>query len=210
MDYTAWDTWLLPHVLPVVRTICRHTPKKGTLLDIGANIGLVTQLVLCQRPDISATLFEPVQDYYLEARKRLRRSARLYAFGLSNTTQKMQIYRHPENLGWNTLVAEKTTKNMVKEEIQVREYDSTPGLPTQASFIKIDVEGWEWAVILGMRKTLKAMQPKPVILMEVAWGIKHPFYKQECAMFAFLKKLGYTQTRACEQEKTVNMLFLPK
>jgi len=67
-------------------------------------------------------------------------------------------------------------------------YDLVPPA-ADVSFIKIDVEGWELAVLQGAARTLK-MNHYPRILFEAwpdAW-----FAEQKRALFEYLKDLGYT------------------
>ena len=106
------------------------------------------------------------------------------------------------NLGWNSLVAEKTEeqkKAMHGETIRtvtLDEYVNTHHI-TCIDAMKIDTEGFEANVAQGLRRALQEMAHSdcmPVLFIEIGWGTApgtRKDYQVERDMFATLQNLGY-------------------
>lgn len=64
---------------------------------------------------------------------------------------------------------------------------------TEIDFIKIDTEGFEAYVLDGFLDTLKILEKKPYMLIEMGWGRKHPHFNFSKKIFDELYKLGYVR-----------------
>lgn len=136
--------------------------ERGLAVDIGAHVGLWAHVlstyferVVCfePHPDLYPCLARNVQDID---------NVEIYETALSDKDGWLEMIRPPSNSGnacvWNESVR-------VKGLRRARAYalDSFP-LDQMISFIKIDVEGWEYKVLKGAEQTIK--KDKPVLVIE--------------------------------------------
>ena len=78
---------------------------------------------------------------------------------------------------------------------------------TKIDLIKIDVEGFECRVIEGVLKTLKKMENKPYLYVEVGWGKKHPEWDYCKNIYDKLFEIGYKRVEF--KNETEDILFEP-
>jgi FkbM family methyltransferase len=183
----VWDL-LVDAVAPYIST-------ESVIIDVGANIGYFS-LCLTEKLGRVKTLylFEPVPHLADLCKKTFATSAvetHVYAIGLSDEESTTDIYVGADgNLGWNTIVAEKASPNMIKVPIALKVFDRC-GIDAVPGFIKIDVEGVEYKVLRGMRESLARWHPLPVILCELSWGSSHPHWHEVVQVIQELKTIGY-------------------
>jgi len=167
-------------------SLIRQDVKPGDIVcDIGANIGLVTlimnklvgksgrvyaiepsavnNVVLCKNVDLNGYASRTIVE----------------KFGVSDADGDIIFYNSDKsNLGSCILTKNSSGNTSL---ISVRSIDSyfnqIRDIPV---FYKMDVEGYEAKILLGMRETLKRSPPKTKILIEV-----HPQYYSEDLNMAF-------------------------
>jgi FkbM family methyltransferase len=174
-DYPAF--WTMPH-----DTICREIllngfyekellmgmsqlveSKAGTVLDIGANIGNHT--VFFSRIFENVISFEPVPRncWILKANLHLNqiRNVHLVEKGLGNKNERLFFHNDPRNtndrLSRNN-PSQASGENTVDVVIGDEELGKL-GYPSPISMIKIDVEGLEPEVIMGLERTIASNMP---------------------------------------------------
>jgi FkbM family methyltransferase len=113
----------------------------------------------------------------------------LHPFGLSDEAGTLRWAYNPASTG-NTRVDPNGPI-----ECEVRRLDDVD-LGGPISFLKIDVEGWELAVLRGAKQTL--LRDRPAIIVEQKPGIGSKYWNSDHAGLRFLEKLGARQrwTRA--------------
>jgi FkbM family methyltransferase len=196
-----------------------YLPRDGVLFDVGANIGYFTK-VLAEELDFEgrAHLFEPIPHLASlceETLGTLKFETTLHSYGLSDEDAWVDIYvANSGNLGWNTMVAGKTSAGMKPLSIEVRRFDEAE-ISVIPHVVKIDVEGAEYRVLAGMAAALERWSPKPTILCEIGWGTSHPHWEAELEAFASLLAMGYQpQTLSGEHvelatlTRTTDILFV--
>lgn len=192
----------------------------GLVLDVGGNIGYFSRTMI----DVTAwdgriELFEPMPTLAALARQTLTDlgdRVRIHEFGLGESDATLTLHVAGDgNLGWNTLIGGKTQSNMQQVQIQVRAFDSL-GLDEAPCLVKIDVEGAEAQVLLGMMGALERWTPRPALLCEIGWGQSHPDWEKELAVFDRLAALGYRPQSTSGEPvelaaltKTSDVLFIP-
>lgn len=196
-------------------------PQDGVLFDVGANIGYFSRVIGDELGfGGEAHLFEPIPhlaelcDHTVDGSNF---SSTVHMYGLSDEDAVVDIFvANSGNLGWNTMVAEKRTSGMVPISIDVRRFDDL-NLGVVPDVIKIDVEGAEHRVLMGMRESLTKWSPPPAILCEIGWGSNHPDWDAELAAFKMLEDLGYTtvgldgiSVDVNDLTRTTDVLFVPK
>lgn len=204
----------------LIDSVVPYLNPEAPIFDVGANIGYFS-LRLMERIGFrgSCYLFEPVPNLQKLCRQTFdgkKFNSHVQDYGLSDKDGTVELFiAQNGNIGWNTLIAEKSSAAMKKLQIQVRRFDDV-GLDVRPQFIKIDVEGAEYLVLRGMLSSLAKWQSKPVILCEIGWGTQHPNWNDELAVFGELERLGY---RICDLKggaidvkglnQTTDVLFLP-
>ncbi len=191
--------------------------KGNWILDVGCNTGMFVQSFLEEFPESSILGFEPVKVYYQYASALFKNNANVYLenYALGDFDGSGTIYVAQENIGWNTLIKEKTDgdNSQTEEQISVISFDKYldyTGLDSVIfDVVKIDTEGYEFKVINGMKHFLK--KQKPAIICEVAWGSEHPYWKEELEAFEFLFSIGYktdVRDQILNLKSTTDILFM--
>ncbi len=190
LDHWAEQVRISNPLLP--RQIAECVPEGGLFIDVGANVGVITEEVLKQR-GCDAILFEPVPEFHSYCLEKLGHKATVEGYALGDESGKAILYLGfvSGNFGWNTLIQEKTTSDMSPLEVQVLSLDEyLESHPVERlDAIKIDTEGYEYKVLRGMQKTL--LRFHPMIFLEIGWGISHPDWQEEVGVFEWLFANGY-------------------
>lgn len=171
-------------------------PDKGAILDIGANIGIMTVSLARKFPHATVFSFEPMPQN-LKALKRIIRYFRLKNVQLFETALgeeageltmvmpvldkvKMQGLSHVvEGDNSDPLNQGLTFRVPVKKLDEIKELTALPAIHA----IKIDVENFEYPVLKGGRELL--LKHKPVIYCEL-WK-----NERRDLTLDYLKGLGY-------------------
>ena len=160
----------------VFRVIERLLTRPGVFIDVGANLGQTLGKVLkvdCSRDYLG---FEPQIAACHLVNRFIRdnnlRNARVLPVGLSSGNHIKKFY----SLGDADCMASlaRTERHMDETVIQTREGDEVLdelGI-SQISAIKIDVEGTELDVLLGLQKTL--LSHRPPVIFEVLPNFEGP------------------------------------
>ncbi len=144
---------------------------KGIVLDIGANIGAVSIPLALNNPQITFLCFDPHPVIF----KRLSGNIELnnlqnvkpYQVALSNQTKQLEFYAQTENknMGLSSLTP---VENIRTEKIIVDAFTGDDFLkakhPEEIIMIKIDVQGVEKDVLVGLTQSIQ--RDKPVIVFE--------------------------------------------
>jgi FkbM family methyltransferase len=127
-------------------------------IDIGANSGSVS---LPFAKIIKTICFEPIKYNFDKLKKNYQinnnlKKFRLFNFGLSNVNERKKIFFSDihSNIGTASIVRF-YKKNNKYEEIKLKKLDDILKFKNKSLLIKIDVEGYEDKVMLGMKKLLK-------------------------------------------------------
>ncbi len=188
--------------------------KGNWVLDVGCNIGVFIDHFLTQIPNVNILAFEPVKAYYNHCLTKYKDHSNIYFenAALSDMEGNGEIYVASKNIGWNTMISEATdednreTRQQIKTICFDRYYDYT-GLSqneVKFDFVKIDVEGYEYKVLQGMKNFLR--EQKPAILCEIGWGKGHPHWDEELQAFEYLYSIGYSR----EHEEEIQNLSCTK
>ena len=155
-------------------TFDRFIKPGDTVLDIGANIGLMTlKAATLAGPTGRVIAFEPNPEVYprLERHVALNglRNVEVRRHALGATPGSLPIYVGASNVTNASLVAHEGDR--VVAEVPIHRLDDIMG-DRPAHFIKIDVEGFEAEVLKGAAQLLARC--RPTILMEFIRGMATP------------------------------------
>lgn len=196
-------------------------PDNSIVLDIGANIGIMTVHLAKRIKNVEVFSFEPIP-YNVSILNRVIRffkleNVRVFEFALGNedgyAEMIMPVINAVKMQGLSHVVHSSITENNHGEsfKIKIRKLDSLEELKNQSkkvSAIKMDVENFEFFVLEGGKGLLK--QHQPLIYIEL-WENQN---REKC--FELIKNLGYDiyvtdkmQTKLFDKElhKTQNFIF---
>lgn len=180
---TEWEGGLEPEL----RYLDRLVRKKGTALDIGANIGIFSYRLSGLAKQVVA--FEINDDLLEELQAWNPGNIKVVAKGLSSEAHEATLYIPVLNgkklVGWASLTPGNCpdTNEHITKRVETVTLDSLA--PSDVTFIKIDVEGHELEVLRGAVETLKVN--RPVIMVEIR---EHNL----AAVRELLADLGYAET----------------
>ena len=166
---------------------------EGTILDIGANLGIMTWHLLSYFKKAQIWAFEPIPDNLavLKATTAEVAEDRLKIFNKALGEEKgklKMVLPRVENVkmqGLSHVVHETITEFNEGDfyEVDVEKLDNLVEKDLRVSGIKIDVENFEYFVLKGGQEMIK--ENKPIIYSEL-WDNENRY---KC--FEFLESLGY-------------------
>lgn len=142
--------------------IKKHLKKGSVFIDIGANIGqhsLFASRVVGNTGKVIS--FEPVKRLYNQFKKSIEinnlSNIEAFNFGCGDKEEELEIYLNQENMGASSIIGD--NKKNGSESIKIIVPDDILFNEDKIDFIKIDVEGYEYHVLLGLDKTLNKHHP---------------------------------------------------
>ena len=189
MSLPEWEAKHEPLVAEAVERVLPYLPQGGLFLDIGANVGAFSRLLRERRPDVRGILFEPVRKYHGICAERFADDDMIEVvnIALGDENGERTIYKAPHNYGANSLVEEimhdrrpeayvRPDTVIEEETIQLRrvtDFLNERGI-TSVDLVKSDTEGYDYAVLDGIRPWIESTGCEPVILAEVLQEYFHP------------------------------------
>ncbi len=128
-------------------------PTEPVILDVGANLGAYSRVVLARFPTVSLHCFEPVPEAFALLKQALGDDprVRLHPYGLSDESRRTLIYS--SGVAGDNLASlhPGRSSGAVSQPIEVRRLEEVaPELGiTRIDFLKIDAEGHDLAVLRG-------------------------------------------------------------
>ena len=151
-------------------SLLREVPlKSGVVIDIGANLGLLSVLLAKRNPETIIYAFEPNPSTFRALRQNLIRN-RAY-----NVLPKEAAISDLDGaVAFNADSVNRATASITSDLVPNREYVRCERLDSfvrenkiqEIAFLKIDVEGFESAVLEGARHTVQNVRPA-VVMFEV-------------------------------------------
>ncbi len=200
------------------------TQLHGTVIDVGANVGAFSAAIRRKCADCEIVMFEAVPDYASYCERHKDDHMTVVQTGLSDDSAQASLWvsQDPSNRGWNTMIEAEVDKVHMEERVMsfvtfdswleghASNAASLRDFEASISLIKIDTEGAEHRVLKGMRSYLARVQPKPTLLIEVAWGPgKHPEWQKEMEAFEWLFAHGYRRNEVAKITGTTDVMFEP-
>jgi FkbM family methyltransferase len=151
--------------------IINDIQSSGVIIDVGANIGSMSLLYAKLNPSALIYAFEPHPDLFKIAQHNLSlnpfKNIHLFNKGLGNKQGVLKLYEVNEhNPGMNRIVADELDAPF--REIEIIQLDAfiMEQQITSVDLIKIDVEGFEYAVLEGAMQTLKKHTPTLILELD--------------------------------------------
>ncbi|OIO31240.1 hypothetical protein AUJ77_00315 [Candidatus Nomurabacteria bacterium CG1_02_43_90] len=155
-----------PQILDLLVT---YLKKGSTFVDIGANIGQHSMLAGSIVGDTGKVYsFEPIPyiyEQFLDSLKinHFERIVHAHNVALGKENKEESLYVEKNNVGGSSIVSSKG-KEGEKISITIKRGDELLESLSRIDMVKIDVEGYEYEVLVGIKKTLK--KHKPIIVLE--------------------------------------------
>lgn len=168
-------------------------------LDIGANVG--TYSIELSKISKKVIAFEPIKKIFTDTKEYLPKNVFLNNFALGNCMKKQKIFtplKKNTNIEYALSSIKNKPKQFVSEMIAIKKFDlifKKKNILDKIDFVKIDTEGYEYEIILGMKKFLK--KNNPILLIEIEKKHNKKFEK----LFLLMKNLGFKVCIFNDKEK---------
>jgi FkbM family methyltransferase len=197
-------------------------PSEGLILDIGANIGMMSVIFASNFPESEIIAFEPIPSN-IKAFKRVTKMFRLKniilketALGEKNGKIKMvlPVIKNSRRQGLSHVWKEGITEDWNQGElftVSIFKLDHLNELHTgkKVAAIKVDVENYEYEVFCGAKEIIEKHQP---IIYSELWD-----NDKRSLCIELLKGMGYdihivenNELKVYTDQKEINFIFLPK
>lgn len=190
----VWDPQI-PEILKLI------SPQSGVVVEIGANIGTSILPHTQNFPELQFKLYEPVPTFYnllIENHKtfNFKKNSEIFqiAFG-DNENETIEI-----NVGLGTAGKTKLVHyQMIDQKINVpsRKFDSF-FQNEKISFIKLDVDGYEFTILKGAENILKSQHP--MLFIEFSAKLMVDINQSPYDIINLLKSIGYNQIKIWDNE----------
>lgn len=164
----------------MVRLFNSLVPPRGSVLDVGANVGC-TAILFGQIAD-EVVAFEPLPSTFAFLEANVRRSGlrnvRTVNCGLGGEVGRERLLFSPENRSGAVVISDSDLHPVgAVQEIEVRRLDDEVGRlgVDRIDFIKLDVEGFERSVLQGASDTLA--RHRPVVQLELNHWCLNTFHR---------------------------------
>ena len=198
--YLHIDDWIQQHMYFLggyeeaeLKAVEQFLTADSVFIDIGANIGLYTLFAANAINENGQVIsFEPFTPNFNSLTKNVSLNnfsticLEKMAIGAKDGLINLYYDEKEKNLGMASSI---TLEKGVQEEVKLTALDSyleTKSL-AKIDLIKIDIEGFEYAALLGMRNTLTKF--RPTLLIEILKSTKSANHKSNCEQL--LTSLGY-------------------
>lgn len=164
--------------------------------DVGANVGHYTR-IFAERsgPAGKVFAFEPSRVNYAKLCENTKglQSVVAHSFGLGQRSGKYSFMQGKDDLGATSRVSEGHEGGGIEVEIRRGEEVVDARLASPPTFIKVDVEGFEWEVLDGLGKILSSPALHGLGI-EVHFGIlaERRMARVPTQIGALLKRAGFT------------------
>jgi FkbM family methyltransferase len=166
-------------------------------LDIGGNIGLQSiRMAKCVGDQGMVYAFEPLSYLQEKFRNNMKlnkaSNVKLFPFALSNVESEADFKISTNNWNQGTFSIKDTDGGSEIQHVFIKVADEIPDIKALNSLdlIKIDVEGFEYQVLLGLKHTLEKHKPRIIFEYDSNYWQANGQNINDC--YDLLNALGYT------------------
>lgn len=176
----------------IVKEIVENTKEGDVCVDVGANIGHHT-IIMSQNVGKSGRVYayEPIPKIKDQLDKSISlneiKNVETILIALSNTEEDLELNICNESIASSSIVNKMSTGEKITIKTKTLDSYNYP----KVDFMKIDVEGFEYNVLLGAEKTIATNLPKIVIeYSPIYYRVNNPSHSKD--ILSFFKKYNYT------------------
>ncbi|MFH0889243.1 MAG: FkbM family methyltransferase [Planctomycetota bacterium] len=221
------DMFLDKYEILTVAMMKKTLHSGDTFIDVGANIGYLSAVgagLVGKSGEVHS--FEPVPEYFQRAKKMATINPdykiiiNQLALGEIEGMTQIDIFGNG-NIGWNTMVPRFMKPETRKQAINVSvrrldNYIKEHNLKN-ITLIKVDVEGFEFSVLKGLKDFLTETKQKPTILCEnnpqvcplLGYHLKEFFDYMKGFGYMSYNYLNYKRLEWSDMKEIGNILFIP-
>lgn len=192
---------------PIETEMVQKVITKGSVVvDVGANIGYYTLLFARSAGEEGKVFsFEPSPDNFALLKKNVEtngyRNVEMVNRAISDKPGTTRLYINKESAGGHRVYQSESGEDYVEVE-SIRLEDYFKDFDRDVDVIKLDIEGWEYYAIMGMKSIIEK-SPKIRIFMEF-----YPDYIRKSgadpeAILDFFEKCGLTILAIDEHKKEI-------
>jgi FkbM family methyltransferase len=184
-----------PFDTDLVFSILKNLEKDFTFYDIGSNTGWYSMVSSIASPSSKIFSFEPLKEHIMCQKETLflnKVDDRVTIFELALSDHEghevIRLAGSGTSLEKDFLLSDFGTRAILVTKLDTLVQEKKLPMP---HFIKIDVEGYEYKVLQGAKKTLELS--KPILFIEIAKTFKNRNFinKDYTSIFTFLESLNY-------------------
>jgi FkbM family methyltransferase len=156
-------------------------------LDVGCHKGEILEIILKLAPKGKHFAFEPIPELFTHLEQRFSAQATIYSYALadaSGTATFNHVKNAPAYSGLEKREYKVDAPEIEEIQVELRLLDELIPADTRVDFVKIDVEGGEFAVLKGGARLLSTQ--RPVIIFECGMGASDYYGTEPCALFDFI------------------------
>jgi len=202
--YTSADSYIEWTILSTgtyedeINKLIRISLKSGAnAMDIGGNIGLQSlRMSQSVGNDGKVLAFEPLSYLQEKFNKNMAlnkvNNVTLFPCALADSDGEADFTINTNNWNQGTFSLSNNDHGAEKQHVTIRAADNMPEIQalTSLDLIKIDVEGFEYKVLLGLKNTLRRHKPRIIFEYDNNYWLNNGQKISDC--YEYLKSLGYT------------------
>lgn len=196
-SYIEWSLLSTGTYEDEINKLIRISLKPGNnALDIGANIGLQSLRMAQAVGNTGLVLaFEPLNHLQEKFKRNINLNKvvniRLLPLALANKEDKAEFRFNSEIWNQGTFSISQKQNGQDKQTVTIKVADNLPDIQALSDLhlIKIDVEGFEFQVLLGLKETLRKHHPRLIFEYDKHYWQTNGQSVEEC--YDFLTALDY-------------------
>jgi FkbM family methyltransferase len=196
-NYIEWTILSTGTYEDEISKLIKISVKPGDIaLDIGANIGLQSiRMSQCAGPEGKVYAFEPLGYLQEKLNKNIKLNkadnVKLFPFALSNAESEADFKINKNNWNQGTFSIGSSNQGTDSQHVIIKVADEIPEIKdlNRLDLVKIDVEGFEYQVLLGLEKALEKYKPRIIFEYDNNYWLTNGQSMNDC--YNFLSRLGY-------------------
>jgi len=170
----------------------RAIHPNSNCIDVGCHKGEILDVILKLAPQGSHFAFEPIPELYQDLTIKYAQRAQILPYALaekSGTSSFHFVKNAPAYSGLEKREYKVQAPEIEEIQVELRPLDEVIPVDTRIDFVKIDVEGGEFAVFKGAEQLL--LKYRPVVIFECGMGASEYYGTVPAELFSFLtEKIG--------------------